>query len=167
MGSTAGHIDIALAFSADEWGRASLAAEFASDGPCHVLTYATFDDDVWWAKTPVATDEHAFSALYQHVRNPEGRQVIVWCGHSVVEHCIVPKGHEPAHSQEATIAPFTPSILYGCGTHELGLIIIPKTATKTLRNRIWRLKEAFLTTALIPFADALSHGRTGHAKRRT
>jgi hypothetical protein len=160
-------MDIALGFSADEWGRASLAGGFASDEPCHILTYATFGDDVWWAKTSVATVEHFFWAQYHHVRNPEGRQVIVMCGGSVVEHCVIPMGHDPTHSQEATIAPLTPCILYACGTHELGLIMIPKTARKTLRRGIWRLKEAFLTTALMPFADALSHGRTGHAKRQT
>ncbi len=159
-------MNIMLAFARDAWGRASLSAALHTDEPSRVMTFAEFGDNIWWAKSPFATTDHTYSVLYHHVDNAEQRQVIVTCG-SIIQDCVIPKGFDPSASQEAMIEPLTPSIIYSHGIHRLGIIVLPKTTTRSMRNRIWKLKDDFYSCALMPYADALSHGRTGHLLRHT
>jgi hypothetical protein len=152
---------ITLSFSEDEWGRASLTGAIPTEEPCHALIYSFYKGNCWWAKSSNAMSELEYSAFYHHVYNCEQRQVIVNCG-NIIQDCVIPKGYDPTHSQVADIQPLIPSVIYSCREHELGIILIPKRGTKSLRNKIWRLKESFMNDSMLPFIDALSHGRQGH-----
>jgi hypothetical protein len=154
-------MQINLLFNKDEWGRASLTGTIAVSEPCHTLIYAAYKSDVWWAKSANALSEISYSALYHHVHDGEKRQVIVNCG-VTLQNFVMPSGYDPLHSCVVDITLLTPNTLYACREHELGIILLPKSATKSMRNKIWKLKDAFMTDALLPFTDELSHGRTGH-----
>ena len=150
-----------VTFDRDSYGRAMLTARIQSHEPSHVLAFAEYDDTVWWTKSPVATTEHGYSALYHHVyRQNEQRQVIVTCG-GIIQDCVIPTGYDPSESQVLTIEPMIPATIYLHGTHRLGLILLPKDVTKSMRNRIWRLKPEWNSPELKRFAEALSHGRCG------
>ncbi len=158
---------INLTFAMDEWMRAALSATFQAPEPAHLLAFVEHGPDLWWAKSPVARTDLAYSALYHHVRHEHAqRQVIVSCG-ATIQDCVIPEGFDPGGPLEVQLEPLLPCTLYARHAHRLGLILVPKSATKSMRNRIWRLKSAFLSPALAPFAEALAHGRSGHAPRLT
>ena len=154
-------MNIALNFQKDEWGRSSLSTVIHTDDLSRILTFARFGNDIWWAKSPLASTDHAYSVQYHHVHDATKRQVIVTCG-SVIQNCVIPTGYDPESPITAVIEMSTPSTIYQSGLHSLGVIIIPKADTSTLRNRIWRIKASVDRHKLILFSDALAHGRTGH-----
>jgi hypothetical protein len=154
-------MQINLLFNEDEWGQASLRGAIPVVEPCYALIYAQYKGDVWWAKSANAVSELSYTASYHHVHNGEHRQVIVNCG-ITLQDFVMPSGYDPSQSCIVDITLLTPITLYACREHELGILLIPKSATKTMRNKIWKLKESCMNDALLPFTGALSHGRTGH-----
>ncbi len=156
---------IELSCTVDDWGQASLAGTITASEPCHALTFATFKSDIWWAKSSLATIDIAYTAFYHHVRDDHKRQVLVTCGSSSIDKCIISRGYDPIHSCIAEITPLVPSTVYSCREHDLGIILIPKSATSSMRNKIWRIKESVITKELAPFKNALAHGRRGHSER--
>ena len=158
---------INLTFTVDAWKRVTVSAVFTWSEPAHLLAFIEHGPDMWWAKSPVAKTELTYSAHYHHVRHQQGqRQVIVSCG-ATIQDCVIPEGFDPGAPAEIQIEPLRPSTLYAQHPHRLGLILVPKSATKSLRNRIWRLKPALLSPALAPFAEALARGRSGHLRSET
>jgi len=159
-------MQIALSYTTDNWGQASLAGTLAASEPSHILAYTIFKNDVWWAKSTLAINDIVLTAFYHHVREMDKRQVLVTFGSSSIDHCVIPKGYDPTHSYTVEITPLVPSPIYSCREHVLGIILIPKNATRSLRNKIWRIKESFITDELIPFTNALAHGRRGHSTQQ-
>ncbi|HMP75755.1 MAG TPA: hypothetical protein PKE12_05595 [Kiritimatiellia bacterium] len=125
------------------------------------MSFARFGEEFWWAKSPLASTEHPYSVLYHHVNDATKRQVIVTCG-SVIQECVIPVGFDPQGPTTAAFELSTPSIIYEHGGHALGIIVIPKTETKTMRNRIWKIKDLARIKGQTLFDDALTHGRAGH-----
>ena len=156
---------IALDFNKDEWGRSSLTTIIHTNEPSRILTFARFGEDVWWAKSPLASTDHPYSVLYHHVHDATKRQVIVTCG-SVIQECVSPIGFDPQGPTTATLELSTPAIIFEHGEHALGIIVIPKTETKTMRNRIWRIKDLGRIKSQTLFDDTLTHGRTGHFRTK-
>lgn len=157
-------MNIELSFATDSYGRASLTTTFLNKEHSHVLTFVKYGDELWWGKSPVAKEECEYSAFYHHVHDLQKRQVIVTCG-SIIQECVIPSGYDPTGSCQAVVEPFVPSIIYSKGVHSLGLILFPKSATKTMRNRIWKLKEAFFKPELMSYVEALSLGRIGYSNK--
>ena len=153
-------MQITLTYKEDEWNRASLTGTFPVNEPFHSLIYAKYVSECWWSKSANAMDQLDYSVLYHHVYDGEKRQVLVRCN-SFIDHCVIPKGYDPSTTQTVEMLPLIPCVLYKYREHELGIILIPKSGTKSLRNKIWRIKEAFLNDSLTPFIDALSRGRKG------
>ncbi len=151
---------IDFAFSQDEWGRARLSADLLTEEPVRVLAYATFQDKMWWAKSGKATTEQHYSALYHHVRSEPSRQVIVNCG-SIIQDCAIPSGLDPCAGASIELIPMVPCTLYQCGPHSLGILLVPQSATKSMRNGIWRLRSDRYSAELEPYREPLSHGRIG------
>lgn len=155
-------MQITLSFKEDEWGRASLTGTLPVNEPFHTLIYAKYMGDYWWSKSANAMGSIKYSVLYHHVHDREKRQVLVSCD-SVIDHCVIPKGYDPSSSQTAKVLPLIPNVIYQFREHELGIILIPKSGTKSMRNKIWRIKESFINDSLNPFIDALTHGRKGQS----
>ena len=153
---------INLTITVDAWKRVTLSAVFTWPEPAHLLALIEHGPDLWWAKSPAAKTDLTYSAHYHHVRHQHGqRQVIVSCG-TTIQDCIIPEGFDPGTPGAVHLEPLLPCTLYAQFPHQLGLILVPKNTTKSLRNRIWRLKSAFQSPDLAPFAKALAQGRSGH-----
>jgi len=154
-------VNVTLKLSEDEWGRKSLATEFAFEVPTKLLLYARFKNDLWWVKSSEWETRHQWAAQYHHLRDGT-RQVIITSG-AVLQNCIIPAGFDPETECQAEVEILKPSWLYRCGEHAVGIVAVPSGTAESLRNGIWRLKPTHMNESLTPFDEALSYSRSGHA----
>jgi hypothetical protein len=150
-----------LKLSEDEWGRRKLSAALVFEEPVHLLSLAWMGCEMWWAKSAQASARHDWSVQYHHLCGGSS-QVIVTCGGSVIDGCVIPLGLDPASSVLVDVALARPSVLYRNEGHGVALVAVPQAATASLRNGIWRVKPSCMTDPLRPFDAALMRTRRGH-----